>query len=128
MRITMNNEQDLIISEFTSPGINISSADTNTQYSALQMFATSMAICTYSVLTSYAEQLDISSDNISIHMHWSYVAAPFRIKHIDVDVKWPELPASRQEAAGRAAAHCTIHNTLAHPPKVVTRVNSEPTF
>jgi uncharacterized OsmC-like protein len=123
MRIIMNSEEDLDIGDFTKPGINIESTAPDTHYSALQMFATSLALCTYSVLASYAEQIDVSSDNVAVHMAWSYAEEPFRIKQIDMEIDWPELPESRQAAARRAAAMCTIHNTLAHPPEITTRVN-----
>ena len=58
-----------------------------------------------------------------MHLAWSYVEDPFRIKKIDMEIDWPELPESRMGAAWRAAAMCTIHNTLAHPPEILTRVN-----
>ena len=49
MRIIMNSDEDLDITDFTQPGINIESNAPDSHYSALQMFATSLALCTYSV-------------------------------------------------------------------------------
>jgi hypothetical protein len=35
------------------------------------------------------------------------------------------LPASRRAAAERAAALCTLHNTLAQPPVVTTTMGAD---
>lgn len=123
MRIIMNSAEDLDISDFNRPGINIESRDPEAHYSAMQMFATSLALCTYSVLASYAEQIQVKADNLAVHMQWRYGQQPFRIDHIEMEIDWPELPESRLEAARRAAEMCTLHNTLAQPPELVTRVN-----
>ena len=124
MRVIMNSDEDMDISDFNSPGINIETKNTDAHYSALQMFATSLALCTYSVLASYAEQINVSSDKIAVHLQWSYEKDPFRITYIEMDIDWAELPSTRLEAARHAAMMCTLHNTLAHPPEFVTRVNS----
>lgn len=123
MHIVMNSAEDLDISDFNQPGINIESNDPEAHYSALQMFATSLALCTYSVLASYAEQIDVKADKLAVHMQWRYAEQPFRIDHIEMEIDWPELPESRLQAAQRAAAMCTLHNTLAQPPDVITQVN-----
>jgi len=56
-------------------------------------------------------------------VRWEYSDRPFRISALSMDIDWPGVPASRVAAASRAAAHCTLHNTLTHPPRVETRVH-----
>lgn len=122
MKIIMHDEENLEFRQFSEPTFEVEPADPQLQYSALQMFATSLAVCTYSILTAYGEQANASTDNLSMSIKWNYSEDPFRVEHIDMDIHWPELPESRLKAAQRAASHCTLHHTLEHPPEVVTHV------
>jgi uncharacterized OsmC-like protein len=124
MRIVMHSEFDLTVSDFHSSEFDVSADEhAHANYSALQMFATSLALCTGSVLISYGEGLKVESHDLSIRVKWTVEEKPRRIGSIDMDIRWPDLPESRREAAQRAAAHCAIHNSLHHPPRVVTAVN-----
>lgn len=123
MKVLLHSSEDLELTEFAEPGFEIEPLDPHANYSALQMFATSLALCTYSVLAGYAEQIDTGAQDISVRVRWSYAEEPFRIGYIDMDVRWPGLPESRVKAAKRAAAQCTLHNTLEHPPEVDTEVH-----
>jgi uncharacterized OsmC-like protein len=123
MKIIMHTEEHLEFKEFDQPGFDIEAHDPEAHYSALQMFATSLALCTFSVLVSYGETIDASTDNVSVRVRWSYVEHPFRIGHIDMDIRWPGVPPSRLRAARVAASHCTIHHTLEKPPEMVTEVH-----
>ena len=124
MRVILHGEEDLEFRDFGTPSLDIQPEDPEAHYSAMQMFATSLALCTYSILASYGEQIDVPEENMVIRVRWGYAGDPMRIAGIDMDIQWPELPESRLKAAQRAASHCTIHNTLAHPPSVDTRVNT----
>lgn len=124
MKVIMHDEENLEFRQFTTPDLEIESEDPHFHYSALQMFATSLAICTYSILTSYAEQVDTSTDNLFMYIKWQYSQDPFRIKHIDMDIHWPDLPESRLTAAQRVASLCTLHSTLEMPPEVITKVSN----
>jgi uncharacterized OsmC-like protein len=78
------------------------------------------------VLVAYGEQLKVESHDLSIRVKWVVEEKPRRIGRIDMDILWPDLPESRVHAAQRAAAHCAIHNTLHHSPKVETLVHKSP--
>jgi uncharacterized OsmC-like protein len=122
MKVIMHDEENLEFRQFHHPGLEVEPEKPQLQYSALQMFATSLAICTYSILTSYAEQINASMENLSMSVKWKYSKDPVRVEHVDMDIHWPELPESRLKAAQRAASYCPLHQTLAHPPEVVTHV------
>ncbi len=124
MKVLMHSEEDLTLSEVSAPDFEIVSEDPTAHYSAMQMFGTSMALCTWSVLASYGEQVDVDTADLTVRIRWDYVDQPFRIGKIDMDIDWPGLPASRLDAAQRAAAMCTLHNTLHFPPTVDTRVTN----
>ena len=124
MNVVLNTSEDLELTDFAQPDIRLVQKNPEAEYSAMQMFATSLGLCTYSVLYGYAENIDADPDDMSIRIRWDYVDNPFRIGHIDMDIRWPGLPESRLKAAQRAASHCTLHHTLEHPPKVVTNLES----
>lgn len=123
MKIILNGPEDLEISEIGATGMQIESGSDDAHFSAMEMFSTSFAMCTASVMAAYGEQIDASTEDLSVHMRWRYAEEPFRISDITMDIRWPGLPESRQQAAQRAASQCTLHNTLEHPPEVETRVN-----
>lgn len=123
MRILMHDEQNLELRDFHRPEFEVESADPRAHYSALQMFATSMALCTYSVLVAYSEQINADTHSMVVRIQWDYADDPYRIGNIDMHIQWPELPPSRLHAAQRVAEQCTLHHTLAHPPAVNTDVS-----
>lgn len=99
-------------------------ADDALTISPFHLLAASLATCTYSVLHSYGHQAGIPLDDLAIDVSWELSGEPFRVTHMDMALEWPGLPQSRREAARRAAARCTIHNTLEHGSTVETRVAS----
>ena len=125
MNVIMHHSEDLELTAFDEPGLNVDPQDPEAHFSAIQMFATAMGLCTYSVLAGYAEHSDTPTEQLSVRMRWSYEEHPYRIDKIDMDIQWPDLPESKLAAAQRAATKCTLHNTLEHPPEVTTRVAIE---
>ncbi len=122
MKVILHAKEDLEFRDFASPGLDIEPADPQAHFSALQMFATSLALCTYSVLAAYGEHIAVDAAGLRMRLRWSYAEDPYRIGDIAMDIHWPNVPKSRVKAAERAAAQCTLHNTLLHPPAVHTRI------
>lgn len=119
----MHSEFDLTVTELHEPGFHVESAPgAHAHFSALQMFATSLGLCTGSVLVGYGAALSVSTEQLSLRIRWTVAASPNRIDSIDMEIDWPGLPESRRAAAERAAGACTIHNTLHHQPTVRTSV------
>lgn len=124
MKAVLKDEGELELREFEDPGFSVEPRDPSLVFSAMEMFAVSMALCTFSVLASYAEQIDADTKDVVVGIRWDYAEDPARIGRIEMAIDWPALPESRRHAAERAAAHCTLHNTLEQPPSVQTRVNA----
>ena len=123
MNITMHDESDLTLSHFQRPDLEVNAdAGTDVQYSSMQMFATSLGLCTASVLARYARQFVASIEDLSIRIIWSYAEEPRRIDHIEMLIDWPTLPDDRLEAAEKAAEQCTLHNTLRNEPIIETKI------
>ena len=125
MKIRMHDDADLTLAEFEAPEFEVEAdPGADAHYSAMQMFATSLGLCTASVLIEYGERFGAGPDGLEVRVRWSYAEEPYRIGEIEMDVAWPELPDNRLDAARRAAEQCTIHNTLLTPPGIVTRVSN----
>ena len=121
MKITLLGPSDLELSEFHLEGLAIDSATQEAHFSALEMFATSLALCSGSVLVSYGQHLDIPEHDLALRVMWEYAENPLRVSQMALELRWPSLPASRRHAAERAAEQCTVHHTLHHPPHLTTR-------
>lgn len=122
MKIELHSDTEIVLTELHIAGLNISSADPELHFGAMEMFITSVGMCTFSVLASYGQRFGTSADDITITLRWAYAERPYRIVEIDLRVGWPQLPASRLDAATRAAHHCTLHNTLRQGSELVTLV------
>ncbi|WP_303906174.1 OsmC family protein [Thiohalomonas denitrificans] len=123
MKVIQHAETDIELSELYQAGFDVDMQDPEAQFSALQLFATSLGLCTFSVLAAYGAHLAVDPAGIRIRLRWQYSEHPMRVSDIDMGIIWPDLPADRLEAAERAAEHCTLHHTLAQPPAIRTRVD-----
>lgn len=93
--------------------------------SPFHLLAAGLATCTHSVLHGWAEQAKLDLTGLAIAVSWELGGDPVRVTRVDMEIDWPALPPQRRAAAVRAAAHCTIHNTLTHATTVETRMAEE---
>ncbi|MEF8792131.1 OsmC family protein [Thiohalorhabdus sp.] len=126
MRILLHGPEDLTVTDFGDPEFQVVPEAEGVHFSAMEMFATSIVLCTYSVLVSYAEQAATDTTGLAVRMGWAYHEDPYRIGDIQMDISWPGIPESRLQAAERAAEQCTLHHTLQTPPNFETRVHQGP--
>jgi len=123
VNIKLVSDTDIFLSRLHEEGFDVSSDDPALHFGAMGTFATSLAMCTFAVLASYAQRVDVGVDDLTIGMSWGYGEKPHRIKQLDMDIRWPEVPESRLDAAMRAAATCTLHRTLEHSVEVETMIS-----
>ena len=123
MRIHIRSETEVDLSQLHEAGFEVSSEESAPAFGAMQMFAAAVAMCTHAVLASYGQRCGAPADGIRIRVRWRYAERPKRIESLDMDVRWPQLPDSRLDAATRAAHQCTLHNTLGHGVEVSTLVD-----
>lgn len=101
--------------------MTIEALEADQQYSPFHMLASSLAYCTFSVMYSWATHAKQQADDLVIDVGWTFSEdEPKRVAELRLTWNWPSLPAKKQAAAKRVAAMCTIHETLHHPPKVIT--------
>ena len=81
-------------------------------YSPFHMLASGLAVCTLSILHSWAETVGLSADDLAIEVSWTFAEEPHRIGELALALDWPSLPAARTRTAYRVAELCPIHHTL----------------
>ena len=90
-------------------------------FGPLQMLATSLALCTASVIQSYAETANLDAQGFAVEVRWVYAEDPHRVGQYHLTLHLPSsLPAARHRAVLRAAEACTVHATLLHQPAIDT--------
>jgi uncharacterized OsmC-like protein len=104
-----------------APGmLTIEAESADRQFSPFQMLGGSLAVCTFSVLASWATHANIPIDDLVIDVSWTFAEQPHRVASVTLAFAWKSLPANRLEAAKRAATLCPVHATLSHGPTPVT--------
>jgi uncharacterized OsmC-like protein len=87
-------------------------------FSPFHMMAASLAHCSLSVMTVWAENAKLEANDLTLEISWTFADDPYRVDWYDMRFDWPSLPAARLEAAKRVIEACTVHATLQHPPRI----------
>lgn len=117
MKITLLSEDSIRLEGAGGP-LTIEAESAEQIYSPFHMLASGLAVCTYSILASWANNAKLDADGLTIDVGWSFAEKPHRVGDIRLTFDWPNLPADRLETAKRVAALCPIHATLHHSPTV----------
>lgn len=92
-----------------------------------EMFVTSLAAC----VTFYAERFlrrnRLSTEGLKVSCDYTWAEGPHRVGSIELGVEAPALTTARREAFARVISHCTVHNSIEHPPTVRLSVTGEKT-
>jgi uncharacterized OsmC-like protein len=115
MKITLTGEESLRV-EATGGMLTIEAPTSDVQYSPFHMLGSSLAMCTFSVVQSWASNKNLAADDLKIDVSWSFVEGQHRVGTMKVNLDWPTLSPELWPRALRAASLCGIHNTLTHPP------------
>jgi len=124
MNIDVLGQTELRLSRFDLEELNVSLKNEATRYSAIAMFVTSLARCTFAVLDHYAMRMEITTENIVTHLTWDFIEDPTRINQITMKIIWPELPDKRIASVERASHKCTISTTVKDCIKINTSVSN----
>lgn len=121
VQITLLSDDSIRLDATPGP-LTIEAPSEDRTYSPFHMLGSSIAICTFSVLYSWAEHAGLDADGLAIEVSWTFAEDPHRVGEIHTRLVWPGLPPQRVAAAQRVAALCPIHGTLTHPPALTTEV------
>ena len=126
MKIILLSDESIRLEPDEGP-MTIEAIEADQQYSPFHMLASSLAYCTFSVMYSWATHTKQPADDLVIDVSWKFSEdEPKRVAEMRLVWDWPSLPAKKHGAAKRVAAMCTIHETLHHPPTVITESKSAP--
>jgi uncharacterized OsmC-like protein len=121
MKITLLTDESLRLEDDGGP-LTIEAPTADQAYSPFHMMASGLALCTFSVLHSWATNVKLEVRGLAIEVKWEFADKPHRVGAYAVTLRWPGLPLERRETALRAAKLCTVHATLEHPPAIAMEV------
>ena len=111
--------------EMTGAGFEIVSE--GAPISPYHLLAGSLASCTVLTLESWAEGVGIDMVPLTVNVAWENAEErPARVRRVEMELRWPGLPADRVGTAERVADLCPIHATLKRATEVSRRVVALP--
>jgi uncharacterized OsmC-like protein len=125
MKITLLSDESL----YLEPGpdmLTIEAPTAERSYSPFHMVASGLALCTMSILQSWASNAKIDTGDLRVEVRWSFAEKPHRVSDYRVRVLWPSLPEARRATAERVAGLCPVKLTLQTPPSFVTEIVGAP--
>jgi uncharacterized OsmC-like protein len=117
VKITLLSDEAVRFDATPGP-LTIEAPAAEQSYSPFHMLGSSLAVCTHSLVHSWATHANLDADDLAIEVRWTFAERPHRVGTIDLTLDWPSLPENRREAAQRAAKLCPVHATLSHPPTI----------
>lgn len=87
-----------------------------------ELFLASLSACVAFYAERFLRRHELSTQGLKVICGYAWAANPTRVGEIDLTIKAPGITASKREAFVRVIEHCTVHNTLEHPPKVRVHV------
>lgn len=123
LKITLLTDERIRLEDAAGP-LTIEADSAENQYSPFHMMASGLAVCTYSVLASWAVNAKLPIDDLALEVGWSFAEEPHRVGRYEVVVDWPSLPEARRTAATRVAGLCPVKTTLTHPPEIDLQVRA----
>ncbi|MGE5291414.1 MAG: OsmC family protein [Micromonosporaceae bacterium] len=84
-----------------------------------ELLVTSLASCVAYYAGRYLSRHGLSRDGLHVSAEFDLAAHPARVGAIRMRIRVPSgFPPERASALLAVASHCTVHNTLEHPPTV----------
>ncbi len=124
MRMILEGELKIRL-DMTGQGFEITSEDI--AISPYHLLAGSLASCIVLLIEPWAERVGIDIAPVIIAVSWAHVGAgDNRVKHMDVDLRWPGLLDSRKPVVQRLAEACPIHATLVSGTVITSSVRTTP--
>ena len=92
MKITLTGEASLLLE--AAPGmLTIEAPSRDRSYSPFHMLGSGLAMCTFSVLQSWASNKNLHVDDLKIDVKWKFAEGEHRVERMDARIEWPSLPA-----------------------------------
>jgi putative redox protein len=92
-----------------------------------ELFLASLTACVAFYAERFLRRHTLSTQGLKVSCAYGWAANPNRVGEIDLTVEAPGITAAKREAFMRVIEHCTVHNTLEHPPEVRIRIAAQDT-
>ncbi len=90
-----------------------------------ELFLASLGTCVGYYVAEFFDARKWECDKIEIEVRGEILPNPARIGKISLDLNVPlSLDEKHFQALLRTVSHCTIHNTLTHPPEIQVRIQT----
>jgi putative redox protein len=83
-----------------------------------EMFVASLASCVAFYVRRFLLRHDLPTDGLAVTALFSMSEHPARVGEIQLSIQIPGVPEDRRAPLLAVASHCTVHNSLEHPPVV----------
>lgn len=84
-----------------------------------ELFVVSLASCVAFYARRFLARHSLPSEGLSVVTTYTMAERPARVSEIQVSIHLPEgVPVEVHARLLAVASHCTVHNTLADPPRV----------
>ena len=83
-----------------------------------ELFVAALGACIAFYAERFLRRHALSTDGLKVACDYAWAEDPHRVGEISVAVEAPGLTPARREAFSRVIEHCTVHNSLLHPPAV----------
>jgi len=93
-----------------------------------ELFVSSLAACVAHYAQRYLRRHHLPTAGLTVTAGYDLVEHPTRVGEIQLSVELPDgIPLDRRTALLAVASHCTVHNTLAQPSRVLVGLVEAPT-
>jgi uncharacterized OsmC-like protein len=90
-----------------------------------ELFLASLGTCVGYYVAQYFDARMLKCEGLQINVQGEILTNPGRIGKIIIQIGLPvELKPDRLEVLLRTVNHCTVHNTLTHPPEIAVQVQT----
>ena len=95
--------------------------------SPVDLFVGSIASCVGYFVGRYCERHKISAEGLRVEADWSMAERPHRVGTVSMKITLPAAITPEQRERLLKVAHgCTVHQSLAVPPKVAIEMRADP--
>jgi len=96
---------------------------TDTAPSPSELFVASLASCVAFYERRYLQRHDLPQDGLVVTAQAPSGVKPSRVPSMTITLALPDgVPEDKRQALLAVASHCTVHNTLTHPPDVLVQL------
>lgn len=89
-----------------------------------ELFLASLTACVAFYAERFLRRHKLTTKGLNVSCTYRWTENPHRVGEIDLAVDAPGLIAAKRDSFIRVIEHCTVHNTLEHPPEVRMDVRS----